>query len=306
MYFGGLGYNTGGTTALIIQGRIMRSLFALLTLGILCSCLPQMTSGNGERDTTRQKLGDPLRYQFSEEAMSAKSNLTYLGHIGDFRAVLTAAKEYVEYYGSDENIHDILNETQMWIDRIESGIATSDIVVDQRLTLEYDEVDRIKRYYHSFIRIPTSRIFLYTPSMELIIVQLNPPSKKTENSENLKFYRPRLLMCVKERGSNRIYADRFTVVADDHRYHSDTIAFERFDKKSYWFSIFNNIDFYESGVKIVGVREIEILNAVVKSQKAILRIRGEQGHRDHIITEADKLILGDMLTAYRVLGGSIN
>lgn len=90
-------------------------------------------------------------------------------------------------------------------------------------------------------------------------------------------------------GTNRLFLDRFTVVADGQRFEHQG----HFKRNGRWEVFDEKAD----------AAMLTTLRAVIAAEQAVVRFRGDNGTDDHTFTAQQKAMLQDMLNAYQEMGG---
>lgn len=91
--------------------------------------------------------------------------------------------------------------------------------------------------------------------------------------------------------SNWLFVESVTIVADDFRYDSGAVRFERGNRDTIW-------EWYDGPFRET---ELVLIDRIIHSKKAVIRFVGRQYHMDRIITAAEKQALRNTLDGYNAL-----
>ncbi|MEM9167283.1 MAG: hypothetical protein AAGB48_09715 [Planctomycetota bacterium] len=202
----------------------------------------------------------------------------------EYKQALVRATGAVEQLPRDIGLQEAMVRAQQGADLLDVGPAAKDSVM-RRMTVTEDAVEQIRFYSHEF-----QRPWIHA-GMRVYIVQ------SMDNPRHVWMrYEPH------RAGGRWLFADGFTVVAGRYRFDKANLRFKRN---------------HSTGVRVMSVRprittrewinlkvadeELEMIRAVIGSDEAVLRFRGQIHSHDYAFSEMDKLIYQDLLTAFDVL-----
>ncbi len=146
----------------------------------------------------------------------------------------------------------------------------------KRMSKEYDELEGIT-WYKDLSTHP------YETSFHLYF------GKKKAGS-------PWLRLKIRYYSDDWLFIKSFFVVADGKRFEKNDVNFERdHGSGAIW-------EWYDENVS---KSDIEMIKAIIESNKATIRFIGNQYHRDHKITKKEKRALQNVIDAFKALGGIV-
>lgn len=126
------------------------------------------------------------------------------------------------------------------------------------------------------------------------------PRYTNHNSFHLYFGKkpdsaPWLRFRIQYEADDWLFINSFVVVADGRRFDTPSAKFER-----------DNADgrIWEWYDESPSADDLEMINAVIHSRKAVLRLEGDKYRNDRAITSREKAALQSVLNAFRAVGGS--
>lgn len=142
-------------------------------------------------------------------------------------------------------------------------------------------------------------------------------SKKTDKIEGVDWYRdksspaynnqngffiyigkrstgaPWLRLRIQYFAEDWLFIESFIVAADDQRFESGRVKFERDHDSEIW-------EWYDENLTNA---DLQMIKSIIASKEAVIRFNGRQYRKDNTITASQKAALQNALDAYKALGG---
>lgn len=106
---------------------------------------------------------------------------------------------------------------------------------------------------------------------------------------------PWLRLRIQYAGDNWLFIDNYKFLIDGRNYEITPVEVERDNNADVW-------EWYDTDAD---KSNIDIIKAIIESDKAVVRYEGKQYYKDRTITSAEKKALQNVLDAFKALGGNI-
>lgn len=184
---------------------------------------------------------------------------------------------------------------------------------------DFDDAEIAALAISASVHQEEAKIVLQQQKEKRLASALQKMDKKTDKIEGIDWYReksspaynnkngfflyigkrptgaPWLRLRIQYFAEDWLFIESFIVVADGQRFERDPVKFERDNRSEIW-------EWYDESPTDA---DLQMIQAIVASQEAVIRFNGRQYRKDKTITASQKAALQNVLNAYQALGGKL-